>query len=45
MEAQKTASKDNTEFLWKRQSLTVKHTLFNIEESGLPWMTYACESQ
>jgi hypothetical protein len=38
------ASKDITEFLRKRLSLTVKDILFALEESGLPRTTYACES-
>jgi hypothetical protein len=42
---QKTISEDNSEFMWKRLSLIVKHTLFTLEESGLPQTTYACESQ
>jgi hypothetical protein len=45
MEAQKIASKDNIEFYGSGLSLTVKHTLLALEESGLPRMTYACESQ
>jgi hypothetical protein len=45
MEAQKIASKDNIEFLRKRHSLTVKHTLFTLEESGLPQTIYIYKSQ
>jgi hypothetical protein len=44
-EAQMFASKDNSEFCGSGLSLTVKHTLFTLEESGPPQMTYTCESQ
>jgi hypothetical protein len=44
-EAQKIASKDNSEFCGRSLSLTVKHTLFALEESGPPQTTYTCESQ
>jgi hypothetical protein len=31
--------------LWKQHSLIVKHTLFTLEKSGPPRMTYAREFQ
>jgi hypothetical protein len=43
-EAKRALPKDRTEFLRKRLSLTVKHTLFALEDSGLPRTTYACDS-
>jgi hypothetical protein len=42
--AQKIVSKDNSEFLWKLFISQFKHTLFALEERGLPQMTYTCES-
>jgi hypothetical protein len=42
-EASKDASKDNSEFAEAFISHD-KHTLFALEESGPPQMTYTCES-